>query len=183
MANTASDWTTKFLPITVFFFPQALFTCLVFELKLAPPSQVVKGSDASNLFYKLTNIQLQNETIRSKTLADEAASVHSSGRAFAYGFIMREAVVAFAKNTDSILNIWANPQSRSLKGILLLYIEPYAVGAQDSEKYVNPDITKVSVTIKLLTDRFQVCRGARFIRILCTSIKTLCKCLVEAILS
>ena len=37
--------------------------------------------------------------------------------------------------------------------------------------------------LKLLTDRFQVCRGARVIRILCTSMKTLCKCLVEVILS
>jgi len=35
----------------------------------------------------------------------------------------------------------------------------------------------------LLTDRFQVCRGARVIRILCTSIKTQCECLVEIILS
>ena len=35
--------------------------------------------------------------------------------------------------------------------------------------------------LKLLTDRFQVCRGARVIRILCTSIKTLCERLVEVI--
>ena len=34
-----------------------------------------------------------------------------------------------------------------------------------------------------VTDRFQVCGGARVIRILCTSMKTLCKCLVEVILS
>ena len=33
----------------------------------------------------------------------------------------------------------------------------------------------------MLTDRFQVCRGACFIRILCTSIKTLWECLVEVI--
>jgi len=37
--------------------------------------------------------------------------------------------------------------------------------------------------MKLLTGRFQVCGGARVIRILCTSMKTLCKCLVEVILS
>lgn len=40
-----------------------------------------------------------------------------------------------------------NPQRRSLKGILLLFIEPYGAGARDSEKYVNPDITKVDVTV------------------------------------
>ena len=34
----------------------------------------------------------------------------------------------------------------------------------------------------MLTDRFQACGGARVIRILCTSMKTLRKCLVEVIL-
>jgi len=34
-----------------------------------------------------------------------------------------------------------------MKGVLLLFIQPYANGARDSEKYVFPDLTKVSVTI------------------------------------
>ena len=37
--------------------------------------------------------------------------------------------------------------------------------------------------LKLFTNRFQVCHGARVIRILCTSMKMLCECLVEVILS
>lgn len=129
------------------FHPQALFTNLVFELTLAPPSRVVKGSDASKLVYKLTNIQLQYETICSKTLADEATSVYFSGKAFAYDYVLREEVVTFTKKTDSTLNIRVNPQRRLLNGILLLFIEPYAAGARYSEKYVNLDI-KVSVTMK-----------------------------------
>ena len=36
---------------------------------------------------------------------------------------------------------------RSLKAILLLFIEPYTAGTRDTEKYLNPDITKVHVTI------------------------------------
>lgn len=51
------------------FYPQALYNDLVFELKLAPASQVVRGSDPSKLVYKLTNIQLEYEMIHSKTLA------------------------------------------------------------------------------------------------------------------
>ena len=62
------------------FYPQALFNELVFELKLAPASQVFRGSDPSKLKYKLTNIQLEYEMIRSNTLADEARSVYSSGK-------------------------------------------------------------------------------------------------------
>ena len=46
------------------FYPQALYNDLVFEVTLAPASQVVKGSDATKLKYKLTNIQIEYEMIR-----------------------------------------------------------------------------------------------------------------------
>ena len=128
-------------------YPQALYNDLIFEITLAPANQVVRGSDASKLVYKLTNIQLEYETIRSKTLADEATRAYTSGKEFAYDHIMREEVVPFSKGSDARLNLRVNPQRRSLKGILLLFIEPYAAGARDSEKYFNPDITKVNVTI------------------------------------
>ena len=34
-----------------------------------------------------------------------------------------------------------------MKGILMLFVEPYAAGARDSEKYIFPDLKKISVTI------------------------------------
>ena len=129
------------------FYPQALFNDLVFELTLAPASQVVRGSDPSKLKYKLTNIQLEYEMIRSKTLADEALSAYTSGKEFAYDHIQRDEVVMFAKGTDTRLNLRVNPQRRSLKGILLLFVEPYVAGARQAETYLNPDLTKVSVTV------------------------------------
>ena len=42
------------------------------------------------------------------------------------------------KDTDSWLNIKVDTQKWSLKGILLLFVEPYAAGARDSEKYIFP---------------------------------------------
>lgn len=46
------------------FYPQALYNDLVCELTLVVASQVVKGSDTSKLVYKLTNIQMEFETMR-----------------------------------------------------------------------------------------------------------------------
>jgi len=130
------------------FYPQALYNDLKFEVKLAPASQVVKGSDSDKLKYKLTNIELEYEMIRSNTLADDADSVYSSGKGFAYDHVQRPKVVTFKKDTDTRINVKVDAQRRSLKAILLLFIEPYGAGARDSEKYVFPDLTKVSVTIK-----------------------------------
>ena len=135
------------------FYPQALYNDLIFELTLAPASQVVRGSDASKLVYKLENIQLEYETIRSKSLADEATSTYTNGKEFAYDLVMRERVVPVKKGFDTILNIKVNPQRRSLKGILLLFINPYTAGARDSESYFNTDITKVEVTVNSVPSR------------------------------
>ena len=86
------------------FYPQALYTDLVFELVLAPADQVVKGSDPTKLKYKLTNIQLEYEMIASKELADEATSVYESGKEFLYDHVSRDKVVS-VKTSDEHVNI------------------------------------------------------------------------------
>ena len=55
-----------------------------------------------------------------------------------YDHVMRDQVATFSK---------VNPQRRSLKAILLLCVEPYTGRSRDSEKYFNPDLTKVAVTV------------------------------------
>ena len=66
---------------------------------------------------------------------------------------MRERVVPITRGSDTRLNLRVNPQRRSLKGILLLFISPYISGARDSESYFNPDITKVAVTVNGVPNR------------------------------
>ena len=135
------------------FYPQALYNDLTFELTRAPAAQVVRGTDASKLVYKLKNIQLEYEVIRSKSLADDAASTYSYGKEFAYDYIMREQMVDVNRGKDGRLNLRVNPQRRSLKGLLLLFIVPYTAGTRDSEHYLNPDITKVCVTVSGIPNR------------------------------
>jgi len=129
------------------FYPQALYNDLKFEITLAGAEHVVRGSDTTKLKYKLTNIQLEYAMICNKTLADEAHSVYSSGKEFAYDHVLRSQVVTFKQDTDTRKNIKINAQKRSLKALLLLFIEPYTNGARDSEKYIFPDLTQISVAI------------------------------------
>ena len=95
------------------FYTQALYNDLIFELTLAPASQVVIGSDTSKLVYKLENIQLEYEVIRSKTLADEAMSTYASGKEFAYDLVMRPKIVPITLGSDTRINLNVNPQRRS----------------------------------------------------------------------
>ena len=128
------------------FYPQALYTDLVFELVLAPADQVVKGSDPTKLKYKLTNIQLEYEMIRSQDLAYQATSVYESGKEFLYDHVSCHSVKTVDSSTE-LINSKVDSQRRSMKAILLLFVKPYTAGAIDSEEYVFPDIKKVMVTI------------------------------------
>ena len=124
------------------FYSQALHNDLVFELTLAPASQVVRGSDPTKLKYKPTNIQLEYEMVRSKMLADEAAVIYTSDKEFAYDLLSRDKVVPINKVTETRINIKVSVPRRSMKAILLLFVEPYTAGTRDSEKYIFPDLKK-----------------------------------------
>ena len=129
------------------FYPQALYTDLSFELKLAPAHQVVKGSDATKLKYKLINIQLEYEMIRTEELANKATRAYEDGKEFLYDHVRLFKVIPI-NATSPLISIKVDHQRRSMKGILLLFMKtPITAGARDSEKFIFPDIKKVSVTI------------------------------------
>ena len=129
------------------FYPMALYNDPKVIVTLAKAKDVVRRSHSTQLKYKLKNIKLEYEMIRSKTLADEALSVYTSGKEFAYDYVQHYMKVNFKKDTGTFLNIEFNTQIRSLKALLLLFIEPHAASARDSEKFIFPDLTKVSVMV------------------------------------
>ena len=98
-------------------YPDALYNNLMFQITLAPASQVVKGSDTSQLTYTLKNIELVYETIHSVTLANEAESVYNLGKEFAYDHVLRPEIRTLDKGTDKNFTIKVDTQNRSLKAV------------------------------------------------------------------
>ena len=86
------------------FYPQVLYNDLTFELTLAPALQVVRGSDTDKVKYKLKNIQIKYEMIRSKRLADKAYSIYAAGKEFLYNHMMQEKIVPFPHESDEVLH-------------------------------------------------------------------------------
>ena len=111
-------------------YPQALYNDLIFEVTLAPASQVVRGSDTTKLKYNLKNIQLQYEMIQSEALAEKAAGIYASSKEFFYDHVVRDKVIPIDRGTAARINVKVNAQRRSLKGILLLFMESYARGQE-----------------------------------------------------
>ena len=83
-------------------------------------------------------------------------STYTSGKEFAYDHVQLERVETISRGSDTRINLRVNPQLRSLKGILLLFINPPPPdrdGARDSEHYFNPDNTEVKVTVNGVPNR------------------------------
>ena len=59
----------------------------------------------------------------------------------------------FCKGNERRLNISVNPHRRSLKAVLLLFVDKYAGRTRDTENYINPEMTNVSVTVNGLLNK------------------------------
>ena len=119
----------------------------MFQITLAPASEVVKGSDETKLKYKLKKIEREYETINSRGLAEEAFNVYNSGKSFPYEYVYYPKFVTLKKDTDTEIIIKVDTQRLSLKAIILLFEDPYTPGARDSEKFIFPNLTKVNVSV------------------------------------
>ena len=108
------------------FFLRVLSDELLFELKLAPASNVVIGCDETQLAYELTNIKLEYEVINSQKLADEDFSNYRNGKRFMYEQVTHLETNSVDKGLDTTINESINEGTSSV-------YEPYVAGARDSE--------------------------------------------------
>ena len=131
------------------FFQQALNDRLSYELTFNNNGRVIVSTDTA-ASYKVTDINLEYETVNNLELATMIRNQYSRL------FVMNDRVVRLSKESldksDTTWNIRLTPQAKSMKGVLILFVDPAANGgganyARNSEKFDNPKIEKVSVTL------------------------------------
>ena len=120
---------------------------VIFALTLAPIEDIIVTETIASMNYKLKNICLEYDTITNETLARQLLNNYNSGFSVLYDWIDHFKTVK-VKKTDTLINENVNFPRRSMKGILILFISEYTDGTRDSEKFENPGISKVKVTIE-----------------------------------
>ena len=73
--------------------------------------------------------------------------IYKTGKMFLFDHISLFKQFSIARDTDSVINQTIHSPCRSIKGILLLFVEPYTAGVRLSQKFFNSDITSMKVTI------------------------------------
>ena len=136
------------------FYPKALENHLIFEITLAPISDIVVYSDTTKTpSYSLKNLELEYSSISSEYLAKEAKSTYQIGKGFFYENVTLHKTFTFLTGSDEVINQHVNLPRRSMSGILFLFIAPYAGGARDSENFVYPGITSVNIDVDGVPNR------------------------------
>ena len=134
-------------------YPSALGSHIEWEVKLAPVDQLIVTEEAATCSYKLTNIQLEYETLADDSLTREISGYYNAGKSFLYEHVQHFRTIPF-KESDTIINENINVPRRSMKGLVILFKkEPVAADKRDSEIYLNPSIQSVGITIEGIANK------------------------------
>ena len=130
------------------FFQHELKDQLSYELTFNNYGKVIVSSD-NTASYTITDIHLEFDVITSQELATTLRNQHKGKFTVLYDRVQRHSKQSFNKS-DTVWNINMAPNAKSMKGILMLFVDPADGGAlfdRDSEKFYNPKINKVSITL------------------------------------
>ena len=128
------------------FFQSELHDRLSYELTFNRKVVVSTDQAAS---YTISDIHLEFEVITSPELAHQLRIKYNGKHTVLYDRVVRHSKLSYNKS-DTIWNIALAPQAKSMKGILILFVDPADGGAaygRDTEKFYNPNITNVQITL------------------------------------
>lgn len=125
---------------------------VIFEITLAPKEDIIVTTTTTNMNYELKNICLEYDTVTSESLARQLWNNYNAGFSFLYDWIDHFKTVSVPR-ASTLINENINFPKRSIKGILLLFITDHTDGTRNSEKFENPKITNVKVTIEGIANK------------------------------
>ena len=102
--------------------------------------------------YTIKGLSWEYEIIYDEQLANSVSMAYQSGKAFLYDH------VAFLKKdilnkTDTIYSANINMPRRSIKGVLLLFENPFTAGERNSETFPFVNISKLDITIEGMVNK------------------------------
>ena len=130
------------------FFQSELKDSLSYELTFNNYGSVIVSSDTTAT-YTITDIHLEFEVLTSPEITTLLKRKYEGKHTVLYDRVIRHSKLTLNKS-DTIWNIALAPQAKSMKSILILFVDPNDGGAlygRDTEKFYNPKITNVMITL------------------------------------
>ena len=122
---------------------------LTYELTFADYSDVIKATGADpDASYTISSISLEFDTVTNASLASQIRTEYVKS-SILYDRILGSLVIPLDKS-DTSFSVDITSPSKSLKGVLLIFTQERSATkfTRDTEKFYNPKITKVEVTVE-----------------------------------
>lgn len=131
------------------FYQSGLGDSLEYEFTFNEYSRVVIATGDAAASYTIDGISLEFDKVTQPDLARLIRNQYASRSVILYDRVQRHRKIPVNKS-DPIWNVDINVATRSMKGILMLFIDPTVdvAYARDTEAFYNPKITNVEVTIE-----------------------------------
>ena len=120
---------------------------LEYELTFNEYGSTVQTTGDAAANYTVENISLEFDKVTNAELERLIGAQYASRLAILFERILRHRKLRRDKS-DTVWNININTPARSMKGILLLFVDPSTAFQRDTEAFYNPQITKVEVTVE-----------------------------------
>ena len=118
---------------------------ITFDITLPSADEIMEAQSGQKVDgYTLENIELEYETIDKKDLAKEITEKYMVGRTLLFEHVTLLKTIKWDKDA-TIVNETINIPRTKMRGILMLFREK---GETDLEKFMNPNITSVKITIE-----------------------------------
>ena len=120
---------------------------LTYELTFADYSDVIKATNPDPT-YTISNISLEFNKVTNASLASQNRTEYMKS-SILYDRILRAHIISL-NNSDTNFSIDINSPSKSLKGVLLIFVKERSATkfSHDTEEFFDPKITKVEVTVE-----------------------------------
>ena len=127
--------------------PYASYGMCDFEYRITLPKseKIMKAQTNEDVgTYKLTDMHLEYEIIKSEDLAERVRGDYNVGRSLGYDYITLLKTLPWSKdNTREVIDV--NIPRRSMKAVVLLFTKK---NSGDSEEFVFPNLTNVNVIVE-----------------------------------
>ena len=122
---------------------------LEFQIEFNDYNKVIKATGDAAAKYTISEVSLEYEIVSNATLASTIRKNHQGKKVMHFDDIVSYSTKSLDKSDDK-WEFKINVSSKSLKAILLLFVDPADGGEafdRDSEKFYNPKITDINITI------------------------------------
>ena len=132
---------------------------VVFELTINAKEYVLnyETKDSTSADFNMSNLRLEYETIEDESLQRQVNDALTSGVSYLFDHIHHYKRELVQKDDDRIFVEVGGIDRKSMKGILLIFEDDFDSGRRNSDRFPNPRIENINLTIDSLPNKLYTC--------------------------